>query len=341
MDKVDHSNVKYPSTGQFRNVVSAIRNKTRFVGLDETNEPVYDTTKRCPVVPYIGTIKVHGTNGSLIMFEDQTIYCQSKERLLSFGYDNANFWAYMQGVDKEALFNKVKNIYTASGKQIEYPIIIAGEWAGQGIQKGVAVSEVPKFFMVFGVKVGEAWQPMKEYKDISDHSKRIFNALDFPYFEVNIDFNEPENVQNFLVETTMQVEKQCPVGLQLGSDGIGEGCVWKPLSGELSENSGFWLKVKGEKHSVSKVKKLVTVNTEKLESIKEFVDYAVTDNRVEQAAQEIGLDIKLVGQIIRWVNVDIIKEETDTMLENNLDMKTCGKYIADRVKQIYFKMLEV
>ena len=41
-------------------------------------------------------------------------------------------------------------------------------------------------------------------------------------------------------------------------------------------------KVKGEKHSSSKVKKLASVDVEKLNSIKDFVDYAVTESRLEQ-----------------------------------------------------------
>jgi len=154
-DKVNHSNVKYPSTGQFRNAIHNLKSALTFAGVDENNNAVYDTTKELPLVDFVGTVKVHGTNASLIMFEDQTIYCQSKERLLSFGHDNAGFWEAMQHIETKELFDKVKTQYLKlNNKEPEYPIIIAGEWAGKAIQKSVAVSEVDKFFMIFGIKIG-------------------------------------------------------------------------------------------------------------------------------------------------------------------------------------------
>jgi hypothetical protein len=59
---------------------------------------------------------------------------------------------------------------------------------------------------------------------------------------------------------------------------IGEGCVW------VAQVNGhdFRFKVKGVKHSVSKIKTLAKVDTEKVNSIHEFVDYAVTENRFKQ-----------------------------------------------------------
>ncbi len=192
-DKVAHSNVKYPSTGAFRNAIHNLKSALTFIGVDNNNQAIYDTTKELPLVDFVGTIKVHGTNASLIMFEDQTIYCQSKERLLSFGYDNAGFWEAMQHTETKELFDKVKSIYLKINKtEPEYPIIIAGEYAGKGIQKGVAVSEVDKFFMIFGVKVGNLWLPIEDCR-ISKPEDRIFHALDFPSFEVTIDLNNQEN----------------------------------------------------------------------------------------------------------------------------------------------------
>lgn len=340
-EKVNHNNVKYPSTGQYRNVVRTIQQQARFVSYnEETKEALYDINKPCPVLECIATVKLHGTNASLIMFKDQTIYCQSKERLLSFGYDNAGFWSYMEGVDKVALFDHIKQVCSENNIEIKYPIIIAGEWAGSNIQRGVAVNGLPTFLSIFGIKIGDNWQPQEMFKDIKNHDKRIYNILDFPYWKFKIDFNKPEMYQNYMVDLVEKVEQECPVGKYFGNLGIGEGIVVKPCDPEFCNNSGYWWKVKGEKHSVSKVKKLASVDTEKLNSITEFVNYAVTEARLEQALSEVGLDQKKFGEMIKWINLDIIKEESDTLFDNQLTMKDVGSSVATKVRQWYSLKLQ-
>ena len=161
----NHSAIKYPSTGQFRNATKLLRGKGK--------------------IAYQGTVKLHGTNGNLVMFEDGKIYCQSKERMLADGCDNAGFWAAMQDVDLHELFAKVKvGFYEANGFEATYPIIISGEWAGGNIQKGVAINGLEKFFCIFGVKVGEDWQPLDDYYNLQDNASNIYNALQFPTYVV-------------------------------------------------------------------------------------------------------------------------------------------------------------
>ena len=98
---------------------------------------------------------------------------------------------------------------------------------------------------------------------------------------------------------------------------IGEGIVWEYRN---SDGSVHRFKVKGEKHSSSKVKKLASVDIEKMNSVKEFVEYAVTDSRLKQAADEIlrvggeigtthlDFDRKKLGKFIKWMSTDIVKE---------------------------------
>ena len=340
MNEVKHNNVKYPSTNQFRNVIQHITKAERFCGVDENNNAIYDSFKTLPTIPYIATVKLHGTNGSMIMFEDQTIYFQSKERLLSFGYDNAGFWEHMQRTDKTYLFDLVKEKYLETHQELKYPIIIAGEWCGKGIQKSVAVSELNKMFVVFGVKVGEDWQPQEEYSHISNHTENIYNTLEFPHWEINIDFNKPGIAQAQIIDLTLKVEQECPVGKHFGVSGIGEGVVLKPKDGKYCSNSGSWFKSKGEKHSSSKVKKLAAVDTEKLANIQEFIDYTVTESRLNQMLVEVKPEtLSQIGECIKWMKSDIIKEESDTMADNNLEMKDCGQYITQKVKDFVIKSL--
>ena len=95
--------------------------------------------------------------------------------------------------------------------------------------------------------------------------------------------------------------------------------------------------MKGEKHSSSKVKKLASVDVEKLNSIKDFVDYAVTESRLQQGLTEIGLDMKKMGEFIKWISQDVFKEESDTMKENNLEMKDIGKELSNKARKWYIE----
>jgi hypothetical protein len=102
-------------------------------------------------------------------------------------------------------------------------------------------------------------------------------------------------------------------------------------------------KVKGEKHSSSKVKTLAAVDVDKLNSITEFIEYAVTDSRFKQALENTypnnePIDVKKMGDLIRWVVNDVIKEESDTLVKNGLEPKDVNKYISTKVREMFFKL---
>ena len=102
--------------------------------------------------------------------------------------------------------------------------------------------------------------------------------------------------------------------------------------------------VKGELHSSSKVKTLAAVDVEKLETIQKFIEYVVTESRVNQAIENVfpnsePLDVKKMGDVIRWVVNDVIKEEMDTMVENNVEPKEINKYISVKTREMFFVKL--
>ncbi|CAF1498923.1 unnamed protein product, partial [Rotaria magnacalcarata] len=95
--------------------------------------------------------------------------------------------------------------------------------------------------------------------------------------------------------------------------------------------------VKGEKHSVSKVKTLAPVDAEKLANLQEFVEYACTENRMHQGLdylreQQITIEMKNIGIFLKWLINDIIKEEKDTMEESNIDPKDVGRGLQMKAK---------
>ena len=207
-----------------------------------------------------------------------------------------------------------------------------------------------KVFFVFGVKVtphteteeeqkaNPAYWVTSSYVEYVNH--RIYNIEDFQTYSLDIDFNMPQLVQNQLSELTLQVEEQCPVAKVFGFNGIGEGIVWTAeVNGVVHR-----FKVKGEKHSSSKVKTLAAVDVEKLNSITEFVEYAVTDSRFNQALENVfpnnePVDTKKLGDVIRWVVNDVVKEELDTLASNGLEPKEVNKYISNSVRTKFFALV--
>jgi hypothetical protein len=143
-----------------------------------------------------------------------------------------------------------------------------------------------------------------------------------------------------LVELTNQVEKECPVGKYFGISGIGEGIVW-----EVEKYGRF--KVKGMEHSSSKVKTLASVDIEKLESIADFVEYAVTENRLNQGIEQVFTinngakpDIKKIRNFLTWITSDIAKEENETLKENNLIPEDVEKAVMAKAREWFIDYLK-
>lgn len=337
--------IRYPSTNQLRQVIRTMVEKLTFDGID-TDGNIKRKTPENWVVPYFGTVKLHGTNGSIVFYSEDEIVYQSKERVLALGQDNQGFMARMMHIDHARLLDQVRYICETRGVEFAFPIEVAGEWAGRGIQRGVAISDVDPFFAIFRVAVGRdehnsmKWLPPGFLLGLTmPEEDRVFNVLDFGFWILEIDFSQPDLYVNSLVEVTNKIEERCPAGLKFGVEGVGEGAVWSPMTPEYAKDSGLWFKVKGEKHSVSKVKTLAAVDPERLESIQSFVEYAVTENRLQQGLDEIGKDIKKVGEFIGWVSRDVIKEEGDVLAHNNLVMKDVGKYLSNKARAWYMTKL--
>ena len=110
------------------------------------------------------------------------------------------------------------------------------------------------------------------------------------------------------------------------------------------------MKVKAESHSSSKksknrVKNLVPIDVEKVNSVSEFVEYACTDNRCEQGMSimrfnNVEVSRRNVLHFINWVLDDIIKEELDTLIKNNLTPRDVSSAISNKAKEYYFKNIE-
>ena len=319
---------KYGSTEQFRSIIREVKTKHDYQGKDENGEAIFQHLTNYPILDFRGTVKLHGTNASIVKYKDGSINYQSRERVLSLEQDNAGFMMAMMNKDLDFLFNNIMfSDYCA----------IYGEWCGGNIQKGVALNGLEKMFVVFAIKADDEWIDLWSY--LQDNEQGIYNILQFKTFDVKIDFNNPELVQNKLIEDTLTVEEECPVGKYFGVSGVGEGIVYSCVS-----DSSLKFKSKGEKHSVSKVKVLNSIDVEELNSIKEFVEAVVTDNRLQQGMdylKEMNIEVspKNTGEFLGWIVRDVLKEETDTIVANQLDMKKLKGAIVTKARIHYLNSI--
>jgi len=339
--------ISYPKIAHFRNVVSNINREITFTGLDEDGNAIYDPSIKKPTLTFKGTVKLHGTNASVCFNSENGFWIQSRQNIITIEKDNAGF-AFFAESHKIQLCSLLDDLIDEN--QIDtkvYTVSIYGEWAGKGIQKGVGISQLDKAFYVFGVKVSKPQdEEFNSYwidsSNVRNAECRIFNVEDYETYSIDIDFNMPQLAQNKLGEITEKVVNECPISKAFGIDnGLGEGVVW---SVEYKD-SVHRFKVKGDKHSVTKVKKLASVDVEKLKTIQDFINYSVTENRFNQAIENVfgkeDLDVKKMGDLIRWFVKDVASEEMDTMVENGLEPKDVNKYISTKVKEMFFKAIKL
>lgn len=340
--------IKYPSIDQFRNVIAEINRKFTFIGLDENGDAMYDHMATKPIVVFTGTIKLHGCNVSTCFNNTGGLWVQSRSNIITTEQDVSGFAAFVES-KKDIFMDIISQIQKENSIDLDNnTITVFGEWAGGSIQKKVGIANIEKSMFVFGVKITPFESSTEkdtsywvDYTTIRNSENRIYNISDYPTFTIEVDFNMPQLVQNKLIEITEGVEKECPVTKAFGFSGIGEGVVYSTnYKGNI-----YSFKIKGKEHSNSHVKTLASVNVDKLNSIMEFVDYSVTKNRFDQGIENIfpnnaPLDVKKMGELIRWVVNDINKEESDTMLENNLNDKDVNKYISTKVRDMLIKTIK-
>ena len=330
----------FPSINQFRNVVAHVRRKASFMGLDEAGEPIINHAAKFPTLNFIGTVKLHGTNAAVV-FTPEGISFQSRERVLSQDADNMGFYAHMVN-HQNNLEDLECHILRAAGLPvtIDNTVAVYGEWCGGNIQRSVAITSLPKMFVVFAIKINGEWFD-KAIPSFTDIGAGIYSIHDFPSFVTAVDFEHPETSQNKLAELTLMVENECPVGKYFGVSGIGEGIVWRCVE---NPSSDYWFKVKGEKHSVSKVKTLASVDVEAVQNLTDFVTKTVTEARLEQGYQKLAeqgkpFNMTSMGDFIRWVHNDVLKEETDTLAASGIDSKKLGGPLAQAAKRWYINKL--
>lgn len=342
---------KMHSIEQFRNVIRHVHDATRYQGRAEDGSPIFDPNTPLPKLMFRGTVKLHGTNAAVgVDFNTNEIWAQSKEQIITPAKDNAGFAAFVHlNRDIFARFipelNQFVNVFEGNFSGA----VIYGEWCGGNIQAGVAINGLPKMFVVFSIKLLSAdseeanvWLKDESVASIMRgyQEYNIYDIFSFGYWEEEIDFNNPHEIQNKLVELTSKVEAECPVGKFFNVAGTGEGIVWKSYTPPYI-GGAFQFKVKGDKHSSSKVKTIAAVDVEKVNSVRECVDMIVTENRLNQGLEQMRLNnlelqVENLSFFIKWIVADCVKEELDTIVESGLIVKDVNGAISKKARDWFF-----
>lgn len=317
----------FPSIEQFRNVIRTVNERAK-----HHNVPV-------PKLWFHGTVKLHGTNAAVARTVGGDLWAQSRTQIITPENDNAGFAAFVAANRAQfvALLDEAESYDRASTGSV---VAIYGEWCGGNIQKGVALNQLPKMFVVFAIRIkrGEEnsfWFLPSQIRAVFGGceltNEAIKNIEHFPSWDMDIDFANPALSQNALGEITAAVEAECPAGKALGVSGIGEGVVWRCMGAadgsELAlRTDDLVFKVKGEKHSDTKVRTLAPVDIEKVNNVSAFVAQVCTDHRLLKGIdflreQGAPIDVTSTGQFLKWVGGDVVKEESDTMDASGLDRK--------------------
>jgi len=340
--------ISFPSIEQFRNIVANINREHNFVGLDENGEAIYDASRPKPVLTFKGTVKLHGTNFGVCFNEQDDIWVQSRENIITTEKDNAGA-AFFVETNKYAFYQLFKEVSRKHNiDMVENTISIYGEWVGKGIQKGIAISNLEKSLFIFGVKItphpkNEEDKPVSYWVDSSyfkSPENRIYNIYDYKTYLIDIDFGNPQLSQNTIIDMTTEVENECPVGKAFGYEGIGEGLVFS----HMTKNGNYYrFKSKGEKHTESKVKTLKPVDNEKINKIIDVVNRVTPAWRLEQAMEKTfdlmnggSIDINKMGDFIRNVVIDIHKEELDVIAEAGLEPKEINSKVSEICRGYFF-----
>jgi len=340
---------KFPSVEALRHVIQNVSHRARYTGVDENGDPIYDEERELPTLDFRGTVKLHGSNGGIVwqwnpLAFEYVMQVQSKNRILTPTSDNGGFAAFIYTKKMDTLLAKIMKVHGDDLGYTPQVVRLYGEWCGGNIQKGVALNQLDKMFVVFAIKIDDAWLSDDKLAEIKWPEEGIYNILDYPTYNVTIDFNKPKEAAEKMGKMVEEVEKECPVGKAFDVSGVGEGIVWACTT-KGWEGSKYWFKTKGDEHKSSGSKEKVPVDIERVNSINTLVDTFLTESRLEQGLDHLKemqheMSRKSTGHYLKWVSDDVVKEELDTIIGNGFDVKEITKAVSNKARKWFFNKLD-
>lgn len=313
---------KYPSIESFHHKAKA--GKKYFVG-----------SKTYDIKP-----KLHGTNAGIVFHPRDGVYAQSRKRVITVDSDNMQFAKFVDELGVENIYNETNDV-----------VVLYGEWAGQGIQSKDAITMIDrKIFAPFALVTydGMDHEAVKIVTDPDDlrsfmNGTSLGNHPDVVVIDrigtIDIDFNgnadhlqEVADKLNEMIEIYEKIDEW--VEHVFGVEGPGEGFVVTPQTNDFDLYYRWSFKTKTTTHSVNKSSKSNVVKAEPSSDVVNFVDRFVTDARLEQAVSELGgddeMDMKKMGEFLKWMGQDIKKESVDELEVSGLEWKDVSKLITNK-----------
>lgn len=305
-----------------------------------------EALNQTPSITYRAKIKLHGTNAGVQVTSTGDVLAQKRSQIITPLDDNAGFAAWVS-----------HNIDYFRQLRSDSNLVIFGEWCGSNIQKGVAISQIDRkilavFAMQYGGINGEAAyleiRPEKIRAILPDHE----DIFVLPYFgePVTLDFSDRHQLQtatDTINQMVATVEAKDPwVQETFGVEGVGEGLVLYPQADDLVFREGYTeliFKAKGEKHQVVKNRQAVQIDPEVAQSIEEFVDLFLTEARFEQALMDGcdgELNIRKMGQFLKWISQDVLKESEAELAAANLTWKQVNKPLSNIARKWYTQKIK-
>ncbi len=333
--------IKMESIEQFRHIVQ----KVNFL---YPNNP--------PKVTFIGYEKIHGAQMGVSFNNIDGFWVQSKNNIITPEQDH-------MGCVKEAYKNKEVWLDIITQLSVEnnidlnlYTITVYAEWAGGNIQRNSAISGLNKRAIIFRyakVSVIDTESVLEDYyietksnnHTVKNVEHNIFNIADFPTIIYDVDFKDPTKASVELSKVIEENEDNSPVGKLMGKpNNILEGYVFY---GNFDHHT-LVFKMKGSKHSKSKVKsvkKYTEEDLKKLDEKKKCATEIFSEQRCNQALTEIfgidfenTIDIKKMGEYLKWVNADTIKEEYDILKKYDLTFREVNRDFQNLTKEYFLNI---
>jgi len=346
--------IKYNSILSFDKVSRNLKNHCSYHNL------------QVPTVNVHLTEKIHGTNGAVCYSEPDGFWVQSRENIITVEKDNAGCALFCMKREKQwmKLIHELAEAYDIDLTQ--NIISIYFEFAGGKIQSNSALTGVEKLSIIFEhFKVSPLEPIVKDNKLVSvDNQSAIWlptknklgEWIDLPedlIYNINkigdvktfiVDFNNPKLYFNQLNEIVQKIEQESIVGKNFDKNNIGEGVV-----GTFTFNDMLYkFKVKGEKHTKSKIKKLKVVDEEFEKKKVKFAEKVVTPSRCEQGWQKVfGIEnekhepnIKKIGEFLKWIHEDILKEHSDDLIDMELEYKKVNSTVTFLAREWFLEQIE-
>ena len=292
---------------------------------------------RTDIKRYVSKVKLHGTNACVRIDFTGNVAAQKRSSDCTPENDNCGFAAFVYAN---------KDYFKATFPVLpQGPTYVWGEWAGEGVQKGDAISQCPKAFHVFMIEFGDGRTIIEDDMGsafLTSHPQvkwiPVYRYYDFSFFD-NASLNRAQEQMESDIEEMSKVDPY--VKQVYGVEGPGEGFVFYPIPFDKE----MMFKLKTEHHMGNKRvdKKIVSFTPEQVTELEAFVSKYATEPRFNQALTELGISdtftIKNIGPFLGWVSKDVFKECQAELEVSGLEWKNVASVLTRVSKQWFLRKL--